>query len=187
MQLCLSTWTNAGTYCIRWQPGSNSGDTRTVLGRVTQTSKSLSNASEYLSSCCWTVPGILTICCCLFHMFHVGGSVSPDDKTHFSPLLLVTCITPLLITRGVLKWLVTSKELRTCRGCSTWRCSQRLCSWGVLLPAKQHRTAPRSLRCIYGMQRCLIFVLTSNCCLSMRYLRLVMNVKQSFYVSITEM
>ena len=68
MQLHLPTWTNAGTYGIRWQLGSSSGDTRTVFGRVAQTSKSLSNASEYVSSCCWTFPGILTICCCLFHV-----------------------------------------------------------------------------------------------------------------------
>lgn len=85
MQLCLPTRTNAGTYGIRWQSGSSSGDTRTVLGRVAETSKRLSNASEYLSSCCWTFPGILTIRCCLLHMFHVGGSVSWDVKTHFFP------------------------------------------------------------------------------------------------------
>lgn len=95
------------------QGDSRVGHTHTT--RTLKQAKSLSNASVSPASCCWMFPGILMKHCCLFHMFHVGGSFSWDIKPHFFFFLLYkeASITPLYWFQGAMKWCIGSQALRT--------------------------------------------------------------------------
>lgn len=131
------------------QGDSRVGHTHTT--RTLKQAKSLSNASVSPASCCWMFPGILMKHCCLFHMFHVGGSFSWDIKPHFffSSFIKRHRSLPCIDSRGLWSGALVPKHSGHMGLLSPTRC----CS---VFPSQ---TASSSsipvLCCTSGMQRCL--------------------------------